>query len=157
MESVNDMPQDTGPDTGVGAMRLILEYEGDEVRLVSQQRVDMALTGAQTPPEARSGHFAVVRDATDREMSRVPVSGIQPTAEVFPENAGDPIIRIVTDTPRGAFTVVVPAPAAAASIALLEVTAPPARDLPPGVSPAPGKPTEKVLGVFPIEPEGNRP
>lgn len=155
-ESVNDMPQEPGPDSNTGAMRLIFEYEGDAVRLISQQRVNMALTGAETPLESRNGHFAVIRDTAEREIARVPVSGLQNTLEVFPETAGEPIVRVTPDTPRGAFTVIVPAPTTAASVALLSVsTPPPDRDVEPGLPPAPIEPTETVLGVFTLEPQGD--
>ncbi|MET0870745.1 MAG: hypothetical protein ABWX89_00290 [Paeniglutamicibacter terrestris] len=150
------MPQEPGPDTNTGAMRLIFEYEGDAVRLISQQPVDMALTGAETPLDARTGHFAVIRETAEREIARVPVSGLQSTLEVFPETAGEPIVRITPDTPRGAFTVIVPAATAAASVALLSVSTPaPEREVEPGLPPTPIEPTETVLGVFTLEPLGD--
>jgi hypothetical protein len=41
--------------------------------------------------------------------------------EVFPEKPGDPIVNLKVERPRGAFTVVVPAPASAAKVAVVRV------------------------------------
>lgn len=140
------MPTDQEPVPTPGALRLIFEYDGDDVKLLMQLPVDMAVTGFETPTEVRAGRFAEVRDASDLALARVQINASLHTAEVFPENPGDPIMRIELERPQGAFTVVVPAPPTAARVALLEVEpAPATRDL---NDPAPPPARETVLGVF---------
>ncbi|MHA7275760.1 hypothetical protein ACX80O_04415 [Arthrobacter sp. Hz1] len=113
------------PDSVPGAIRLIFEYDGDEVRLILQQPVDVAVTGFDAHPDIRAGRYAEVRDAQETPLTRVPIrAGDIHSAEVFPETPGDPITRVRVDQPSGAFTVVVPAPAAARSIALIDIAAP---------------------------------
>lgn len=101
------------------AVRLIFEYEGDDIRLVLQQRVDVAVTGFDIARTARAGHVVEVRDADGAGLARVAVhDAMTGSAEVFPEHAGEPITRV--DVPvRGAFTVVVPASEAARRIAVV--------------------------------------
>jgi hypothetical protein len=111
-----------GPQPPAPATRLIFEYDGDEVRLVSQQPVDMAVTGADLAQEYTAGTFVDARDAANRTLVRVHARGMSDgTAEVFPEKPGEPILRVKLDRPRGAFTVVLPAPQAAARVAVVRV------------------------------------
>jgi hypothetical protein len=135
------------------AVRLIFEYDGDDVRLVSQQPVDIAISGFDVPPEVRAGHFVDTRDENGTRLSRVSVRGaFQQSAEVFPEDHAEPITRV--DTPvQGAFTVVVPAPPAAAQVAVVRVAAAPPASAPGGgtTSPAPGTPEDVTLGTFRLE------
>lgn len=111
-----------------GAVRLIFEFEGDTVRLVSQQPVDTVVT---TPiaAEQRAGHFVETRNEAGDLLARVPVRtglqpGLQQSAEVFPEDHAEPITRVDAEA-RGAFTVVVPAHADAAQVAVVRI--PPGR------------------------------
>jgi hypothetical protein len=104
------------------AMRLIFEYDGDAVRLVSQQPVDMAITGADLAQVHAPGTFVDARDAKDRTVARVHARGIsEGMVEVFPEKPGQPIMNVTVDRPRGAFTVVLPAPKEAAKVAVVRV------------------------------------
>lgn len=148
------MPVKDQPADRSGALRLIFEYDGDEVRLVHQQPVDVLVTGFDAAPELRAGRFAEVRDAEDRALARVVVRGDMASQEVFPENPEDPITRIEVEHPVGAFTVVVPVSAAARNVALLDVaiTAPPP-PTPDGrmAYTAPAKPQENVLGIFALD------
>jgi hypothetical protein len=138
------------------AIRLIFEYEGDEVRLVSQQPVDMAVTGFDLTQVPHPGHYVESRDAGGEPLNRVPVrEAFEASAEVFPEQPGDPITRIDVPEPRGAFTVVVPAAADAARVVLLQVLpgADPraARPSGPATSPTAGEPQVVELAAFPLE------
>lgn len=149
------MSKEPDPGPVPGSMRLIFEYDGDEIHLISRQAVDMALTGAQLPLEDRAGTVAEVRDASNRALASVPITGMQTTAEVFPENPADPIMRVALEHPKGAFTVVVPAPKAAATVALLEIVpAPTDREALPGPA---GPPQRHTLGIFPLTEEGSAP
>jgi hypothetical protein len=103
------------------AVRLIFEYDGDDVRLVFQQRVDVAVLGFDLVLTSPVGHYVEVRTSEGRSLTRVPVPGAFSTsAEVFGE-PGTPITRVDLERPAGAFTVIVPASEIAACVSLLRV------------------------------------
>jgi hypothetical protein len=102
--------------------RLIFEYDGDQVRLVSQQPVEMAITGFDIARTELPGYYIDIRNAENRTLSRVPASNaFSASMEVFPENPGEKITRIDVEKPRGAFTVVIPAPSDADHVGLVQV------------------------------------
>jgi len=141
---------DPAQPPGPRSVRLIFTYDGDEVRLLQQQPVDVAISGFDLPQEQSPGHHVEVRGADDRVLSRVPIRATMTTsAEVFPEDPSDPITR--TDLPRaqGAFTVVVPVSSSAEHVAVVRIAAPTGE---PGVE-AVGT-TE--LARFPLEGGGPR-
>ncbi|MCW3492877.1 hypothetical protein [Microbacterium sp. SSM24] len=128
-----DLPGSPGDDdeTRGAALRLIYEYEDGEVRLVSQQRVDVAVPGFDLD-EAPSVDHVEVRDAEGVALSRVRVRDALPdSVEVFGE-PGEAISRVPDPMRRGAFTVVVPAPRTAARVVLQ-------RPLSPDAAPPPGE------------------
>lgn len=150
-------PAETSP---MRAVRLIFEYDGDDVRLVSQQSVDVAVTGFDLPPAAVPGNYVELRDAAGDTMTRVPArAAFASSAEVFPEEPGAPITRIDVEHPRGAFTVVVPAPAGAEQVAVVrvEAAAPPpegeGEEGAPGAGPSavPGGTESHDLATFALE------
>ncbi|MES9526040.1 hypothetical protein [Streptomyces capoamus] len=136
------------------AVRLIFEYEGDAVRLVSQQPVDAVVSGFDAHPEVRPGHFVETRDDQGQRLARVPARGaFRESAEVFPEDHSEPITRVDVEA-RGAFTVLLPAPAEAAQVAVVRVTptAPEARLAAGGAtSPPPGATRDVDLATFRLE------
>jgi hypothetical protein len=104
------------------AMRLIFEYEGDQVRLVSQMPVDLLITGFDLTRTQRAGYYVDTRDASGQTLARVPARNVFSTStEVFPEQPGEAITRVELPVPRGAFTVVVPAPSGADSVSLVRL------------------------------------
>jgi hypothetical protein len=112
-------PTSVPPPSGV---RLIFTYEGDEVTLVSQERVDVAVTGFDAAPEQRSGHFAEVRGAAGQGLTRVPLkAAFADSVEVFGEAEGEAITRVPNRSRSGAFTVIVPARPDARSVAVIRV------------------------------------
>jgi hypothetical protein len=115
-------PQQT-PSTP--AIRLIFEYEGDSVRLVFQQPVDTVISGFDTVAGTGSGNYVVeTRDDRGQRLDRVPARGaFLESAEVFPENHTEPIIRVDVEA-RGAFTVIVPASAETTQVAVVRVAPP---------------------------------
>jgi hypothetical protein len=140
------------PTQRPGAVRLIFEYEGDEVRLVSQQRVDVAVPGFDLALAPQPGHFVEVRDSGNLPLSRVPLREAFPTsAEVFPEKPGEPITRVELPERRGAFTVVVPAREAADRVALVEVRRP--EGVPFGAAALDAEPEIVELGTFQLAPD----
>lgn len=107
------------------AMRLIFEYEGDQVRLVSQSPVDLVITGFDIARTRRPGYYVDTRDTTGQTLTRVPARGaFADSTEVFPEQPGELITRVQIANPRGAFTVVVPAPQGADHVSVVRVAAP---------------------------------
>jgi hypothetical protein len=92
------------------AVRLIFEYDGDDLRLISQQPVRMVISLIDIAGEEQAGYFVDTRNAAGRTLMRVPIhEALTTSVEVFPEDHGEPITRVDVAHPRGAFTVVVPA------------------------------------------------
>jgi hypothetical protein len=93
------------------AWRLTFEYEGDDVRVVSQERVDML-----APPDdeellnhGRAGYWVEVRDEENEVLyQQVIHDPIKTDAEVFPEDPSQPIQRVPLERPKGVFQVLVP-------------------------------------------------
>jgi hypothetical protein len=147
--------EDEGQPGHPAAIRLIFEYEGDEVRLVSQQPVDVAVTGFDVARVARPGHYVETRSAAEEPLSRVRVrEAFGRSAEVFPEEPGGAITRVDVEQPRGAFTVVVPAPAEADHVAVVELL-PPAEPIDAREA-APARAAGEVveMGTFPLDVRG---
>lgn len=134
--------------------RLIFEYDGDRVRLVSQQPVEMAVTGFDLPQADHPGYYVDSRDANERTLARVPArNAFAGSVEVFPEKAGEPITRLDVAKPKGAFTVVVPVPEATHHVTVLQIVpGKPEAPLLPGraTSAAPGRPEALDLVSFPL-------
>jgi hypothetical protein len=144
---------DTPEQAVTPAVRLIFEYDGDDVRLVSQQPVDVAVSGFDLAPAPAPGHYVELRGAANEPLSRVPVRGaFAASAEVFPEQHGEPITRVDVARPKGAFTVVVPAGPGAVRAALLQVMPPPedatARPAARVTAPGSGEPEVRELATF---------
>ena len=149
MPQANDAPQ----PAPMRAIRLIFEYEGDQVRLVSRQAVDMAVTGFDLTQTEQAGYFVDVRSAANETLARVPArDAFAGSLEVFPENPGEPITRIDDTTRRGAFTVVVPAPEASDHVTITEMrpAAPETRAPGAAAGPTPPRATAVDLASFPL-------
>jgi len=128
-ERKRTMPQssDSPQPPPMPAIRLIFEYEGDQVRLVSSQPVDVAVTGFDLQSTDRPGYYVDVRNASEHTLARVPARGaFASSVEVFPENHKDPITRVDTPLPKGAFTVVVPAPDTGDHVTVMQLRPDPA-------------------------------
>jgi len=111
--------------SGGDAVRLIFSYEQGTIRLVSQQRVGVAVTGFDAASHVRAGDFVEVRDADGAGLSRVPIhAGLDTSIEVLPDNPEDPIIRVEAPHRKRAFMVVVPVRTAADSVAVVRVGRP---------------------------------
>jgi hypothetical protein len=138
--------QDTTPQ----AVRLIFEYDGDTIRLVSQQPVDMIVSPVQE--RQQPGIYVDARDAAGATLASVPAppTAFSGSLEVFPEQPDEPIVRVDTPRPRGAFTVVVPASDAARQVALVRVA--PSSPT-PGVPDAGARaaPEATDLATFPLD------
>ncbi|HEU4389106.1 MAG TPA: hypothetical protein VFV34_14995 [Blastocatellia bacterium] len=95
-----------------GSVRLILEYDGDEIRLVSRQEVDMEppLSDPTTAPAEQAGFWLEVRDSKLQVLHRQVMHDPAMThPEVFSNEPGKSIVRSSKPVAKGAFTVIVPA------------------------------------------------
>jgi hypothetical protein len=129
------------------AIRLIFEAQGDELRLVRQARVEMAVPGS--PVENRTaapGVYAEVRDAVEQTLYQANLSSQMSSAvEVFsPEGA---IQRV--DAPAGRKMLVVVAPdfADAKSLVVVRRTAPRATEGPQGRIQSASEPEQELTRV----------
>jgi hypothetical protein len=102
------------------AYRVVFEYEGDQIRKVSQQRIEMSAP----PSHSIEGHqnevgfWYELRDANDKPVyRRVIQNPIQSTAEVFSPDGS--IVRRPVEKPRGVFHIVVPEISEAATLVLV--------------------------------------
>ena len=122
-------PGNSDPARPVRAVRLIFEYEGDRVRLLQEQPVEVAAGNLHTASADEAGIFVDVRDASNRTLARVHARGAMVgSVEVFPERHDEPIVRMDVQQPKGAFTVVVPAPAETDHATIVRVPPAPAAD-----------------------------
>ena len=137
------------------AARLIFEYEGERVHLVSQQVVDMVVTGFDIARAHKAGVYVDARDAEGKTLARVAArDAFATSAEVFPERAGDAIVRVDPPTSKGAFTVVIPVPQETHKVAVVRVApAQPDAPLPAGgaTSRVAGAAEATDLATFPLE------
>lgn len=147
---ISDAPQPAPTQ----AVRLIFEYQGDQVRLVTQQPVEMVVTGFDITQVSQPGYYIDTRNANDQTLTRVPARSVFDTSvEVFPEQPGEPITRTDMAMPQGAFTVVVPVTNGASHVTLVHIA--PGADAPMSgsraTSPVPGSPEVTDLASFPLE------
>jgi hypothetical protein len=137
------------------AARLIFEYDGEQVRLVSQQIVDLVVTGFDIARAQHAGVYVDARDVEGRTLARVPArNAFATSAEVFPEQPGEAIVRVDVAKPKGAFTVVIPAPEAAHQVTVVRVApAQPEAQLPAGgaTSRVAGAAKATDLATFPLK------
>jgi hypothetical protein len=135
------------------SVRLIFEYEGDQVRLVSQQPVDLVVTGIDITQESQPGYYVDSRSEANQTLARVSAhNAFNTSIEVFPEQHDEPITRVDMAVPRGAFTVVVPAPARASHVTLTRISLG-RSDVSPGIltpSLVPASPEVNDLASFPL-------
>ncbi|WP_309060085.1 hypothetical protein [Streptomyces sp.] len=104
------------------AVRLIFEYEGTDIRLVSRQRVEMIPPPSDRLADQRSaqGIWAEVRDAGHNALYRCVLHDpVRHDVEVFSEDSDRSIARVPVETPRGTFAILVPDIEAADHVALV--------------------------------------
>ena len=110
------------------SLRLIFEFDGDQVDLVSRQPVDM-LAPSSEPLEDFSdkrGSWVELLDSDGAALHRqVLHDPIRTSSEVFAPDAEESIRRVERTGRKGAFTVVVPDLPQAEQVAVVAETAPP--------------------------------
>lgn len=100
----------TSPESNK-AMRLTFSYDGDDVKLLTQQRTEMTVppSDAVKGSKKHKGFWAELRSGSDKTLYRTVMHN--PTkndAEVFPESPGEGISREPAPKRKGVFVVVVP-------------------------------------------------
>ena len=105
-----------------GVVRLVFEYEGDDVRLLSRRRVDMLAPPSDTLKghERQQGFWAEVRSADGSTLYRhVMPDPVRRDVEVFSNDPEQSISRVPVDRPVGVFTLLVPETKGAEYLALV--------------------------------------
>ena len=92
------------------AVRLTFSYDGNNVKLLSQQRIDMIVPSSDAlKGYGEKGFWAELKSGSDKTLYRTVMHN--PTkndAEVFPETPGGEISREPAPKRKGVFVVVVP-------------------------------------------------
>ena len=105
--NIQPQPAQPGP-----VRRLTFEYDGDQIRLVSEQHVRMIVPPAPPPEQADAlgGFQVLLRDQQDQPVLRFSrTNPIRHDAEVFsPPGADQSIARVPVDRPKGSFVLLVP-------------------------------------------------
>lgn len=92
------------------ALRLIFEQRGDELKLVSTQRLNMVVPPPQAlvPKRDTRGSWFELRDREGRPVYRRAIDNPQQGMEVVADGPGDALRRIDNDDGVRAFFVIVP-------------------------------------------------
>lgn len=109
--SALDRPDSASSQRSPAAVRLTFAYDGDDVRLLSRQRVEMTIPpgDAVEGHEAQVGFWVEVRGVDGRLLHRrVMHDPIQRTVEVFSDDPEQTVSRVPVQRPEGVFTLVVP-------------------------------------------------
>ena len=136
----------TSPESNK-AMRLTFSYDGDDVKLLSQQRTEMIVPPSDTAKGygTYKGFWAEVRSGSDKTLYRTVMHN--PTkndAEVFPESPTGVISREPAPKRKGVFVVLVPDTDKGEDVILCR-SAPETKGPTRGIHAAAGKPAKEIL------------
>lgn len=109
------------------AVRLTFTYEGDEVRLVSRQPVEMIIppTDALSGYEGEQGFWVEVRSGQDETLHRrIMDDPLRQDVEIFSPDPEQSVARTPVEKPSGIFTVLVPDLEEADHVTLMSSSAP---------------------------------
>jgi hypothetical protein len=128
------------------AMRLTFSYDGNNVKLLSQQRIDMIVPSSDALKGYRQkGFWAELKSESDKTLYRsVMHNPTKNDAEVFPETPGGEISRQPAPKRKGVFVVVVPDTAKGEEVILCR-SAPERKGPTKGISALAIKPAEEIL------------
>lgn len=119
MSSETDRKAPNKPKT----LRLVYAYEGDEVKLVSKQSVDMLLPAQETKPEALAspGLKYELRDKEECSLfANIIENPLRSDIEVFSNNPKQTARRVEMPKKKGTFVLLVPEISEAENLVLLE-------------------------------------
>jgi hypothetical protein len=114
-------------ERGQRVVRLTFTYEGDDVRLASQQPVEMIIppTDALSGYEGEQGFWVEVRSGQDETLHRrVMDDPLRQDVEVFSPDPEQSVARTPVEKPSGIFTVLVPDLDEADHVTLMSSAAP---------------------------------
>jgi hypothetical protein len=139
--------RETAQPAANSAVRLTFAYNGDDVRLLSQQRTEMTVppSDAMKGYGKHKGFWAELRSAGDKTLYRTVMHN--PTkndAEIFPEAPGESITRAPAPKRKGVFVVVLPDTDKGEQVILCR-SAPATRGATLGISALASKPAEEIL------------
>lgn len=106
------------------SVRLVFEYQGEAITLVSQRKVAMVAPAPQrlTSRPNERGFWVELKDAQDRSLYRhVQNDPIQRHLEV-PADDGQHLSRVPIDEPAGRFSIIVPHLRDTRTVSLVEAT-----------------------------------
>jgi hypothetical protein len=133
------------PEESPGSVRLIFEYDGDDVRLVARQTVDVvAPPGDPIEDQDRSGFWVELRARSEDVLYRQVLSDpgrVHP--EVFSPDPAVGIARTPEPQTSGAFSVLVPAQEAGSHVVLMGSPSPPGSGM-PRMAASPEAPAEEI-------------
>ncbi len=128
------------------AMRLTFSYDGNNVKLLSQQRIEMTAPSSDVlKGYGQKGFWAELKNERDKTLYRTVMHN--PTkndAEVFPETPGGEISRQPAPKRKGVFVVVVPDTAKGQEVILCR-SAPETKGPMKGIRALASKPAEEIL------------
>ena len=138
----------TSPESNM-AMRLTFSYDGDDVKLLSQERTEMIVPPSDEVKgfSKHKGFWAELKSGSDRTLYRTVMHN--PTkndAEVFPESPGGVISREPAPKRKGVFVVVVPDTDKGEEV-ILSRSAPDTEGPTMGISALASEPAEEILRV----------
>ena len=136
----------TAPESSK-AMRLTFAYDGDDVKLLSQQPTEMIVpsTDALKGYGTQKGFWAELRSGSDKTLYRTVMHN--PTkndAEVFPGTPDESISRVPAPKRKGVFVVVVPDTEKGEEVILCR-SAPETKGPTKGIRALASKPAEEIL------------
>jgi hypothetical protein len=131
------------------AMRLTFSYNGDDVKLLSQERTEMTVPPSDAVKgfAKHKGFWAELKSGSDKTLYRTVMHN--PTkndAEVFPESPGGVISREPAPKRKGVFVVVVPDTEKGEEV-ILSRSAPDTEGPTMGISALASEPAEEILRV----------
>jgi hypothetical protein len=109
------------------AVRLVFTYEGNDVRLVSQQPLEMIVPPTDTLSgyEGQQGFWVEVRTARDEVLHRqIMDDPLRQDVEVFSPDPAQSIFRVPVERPSGIIMVLVPDIDEADHVALISSAGP---------------------------------
>jgi hypothetical protein len=108
---MTEQPTNSAASTRRGAVRLIFQYEGRQLRLLSREQIDMLAppTDLLAGHESYQGFWVEVRDPDGLVLHRrIMPDPMKAAVEVFSNEPGASLRQVPVNQPQGTFAVLVP-------------------------------------------------